>query len=140
MDEDGTSLWITVDSGASENVVSEPCLPLVLMAPSKGSTEDVRYLAADSNSMPNRGEKAVRIVTEEGHRCSLSMQVTDVKRLLMSVSRICDAGHSAADTRNGGVIRHLASGQETRLHRVGNVFSLKARGHGEDSGFSTRGG
>lgn len=66
MDEDGTSVWITVESGASENVVSEPCLPHVPTVPSKRSTEGVRYAAPDGTSMLNPGEEVVRIVTGKG--------------------------------------------------------------------------
>lgn len=48
-------------------------------------------MAGSGNSMPNIGEKAVRVWAEEGHRCQLNMQVADVKKPLMSVARICDA-------------------------------------------------
>ena len=36
-EEDGDSLWITVDSGASENVISERMAPQFEVKPSKGS-------------------------------------------------------------------------------------------------------
>ena len=41
--------------------------------------------------MANRGEKHTHVLTTEGHKCMLNMQVTDVKKPLMSVARICDA-------------------------------------------------
>ena len=52
--------------------------------------------------MPNRGEKDVKVTTEEGHRCVLKMQVTDVQKPLMSVARICGAGHKVTFTEAGG--------------------------------------
>lgn len=123
---------ITVDSGASENVVSDELSPNIRTVPSKGSHEGFRYVAANGNSMPNRGEKPAIIVIEEGHRCLLNMQVTDVKNPLMSVSRVCDAGQSVMLRKNGGTIPHLATGQETKFHRVDNVYRLKARVIGGD--------
>lgn len=95
-----------------------PCL-------SKGSSEGVWHVAG------SRSKKAVRIVTEEGHKCLLNMQVTDVKRRLSSVWR---RAHMTF-TKEGGTILHLASGQETRFHTVDNVCRLKAS-PGGDSGFS----
>lgn len=88
--------------------------------------------------MPTYGEKAVRN-TEEGHRRLLNMQVAVVKRRLTSDSRICDAGRLVNFTKDGGTMKHLGMGQETRFHRVGNVYRLKARVHGSDSGFSRPG-
>ena len=41
-EEDGDSLWITVDSGASENVISERMAPQFEVKPSKGSRGGVK--------------------------------------------------------------------------------------------------
>lgn len=102
MCHDYTPPWIIVDSGLAENVVSEPIVVHIPAVPSRGSTEGVRYPAANGTSMPKRVEQAVRIITDECHRCMVEMQVICVKRPLMSVSRICDAGHSATSTKVGG--------------------------------------
>ena len=85
--EKGEDLWITVDSGASENVISD------WMGPQFKVRNGVQYVATNGNMMPSKGEKDVKVTTEEGHRCVLKMQVTDVQKPLMSVARICDAGH-----------------------------------------------
>jgi hypothetical protein len=55
----------------------------------------------------------------------LKMQVTDVKKPLMSVSRICDAGHRVVFTKGGGTIEHEVTGQVTKFGRVDNVYRLK---------------
>lgn len=127
MVEDGVSFCIIVGYGASDNVVSEQCSPHVPTVPPKGNMEGVQYEAAEGSSMSIRGEEAARIITEEGHRRSFNMQVTDVKSPLTS---------SATFTTDGGTVRHLACVQETRFHRVDNVHRLKASADGEDSGFS----
>jgi hypothetical protein len=118
-------LWITIDSGASENVISENMAPQFKVKPSQGSREGVRYVTANGQTMANRGEKDVKVVTDEGHRCMLKMQVTDVQKPLMSVARICDAGHKVVFAKEGGVIEHEITGQKTRFRRIDNVYRLK---------------
>jgi hypothetical protein len=92
---------------------------------SEGSRQGVMYVTANGTTMPNRGEKHIQVITNEGHRCLLNMQVTDVKKPLMSVARICDAGHEVIFSAKGGVIKHVKSGQSTKFERVDNVYRLK---------------
>ena len=54
------------------------------------------------------------------------MQVTDINKSLMSVSRICDIGHQVVFNSNGGYIEHLESGQKTSFERKGGVYVLRA--------------
>ena len=75
--------------------------------------------------MPNKGEKHIQVLTQEGHKCMLNMQVTDVKKPLMSVARICDAGHEVIFKSDGGIIKHMKTGQETKFQRIDNVYRLK---------------
>jgi hypothetical protein len=123
--EGGHELTITIDSGASENVIGPNMLPSVPVVESEGSKEGVMYVTANGTVMPNRGEQHVHVMTKEGHKCMLNMQVTDVKKPLMSVARICDAGHEVTFTSGGGMIKHVKSGQVTKFNRVDNVYRLK---------------
>jgi hypothetical protein len=125
MNQKTNGLWITVDSGASENVIAEGMAPGVKTVPSSGSRNGVQYVAANGMAMPNRGEQHIQVLTEEGHQCTLNMQVTDVKKALMSVARVCDAGHEVLFTAKGGEIHHLESGQVTKFNRVDNVYRLQ---------------
>ena len=134
IDNKEQDLWFTVDSGASENVISPGCAPSVRTRPSAGSREGVCYVTANGMVMQNYGEKDLRVLTEEGHKCRLTMQVTDVSKPLMSVSRICDAGHKVVFESGGGYIEHVESGQVTRFQRVDNVYRLKTRL--SDAGFA----
>jgi hypothetical protein len=123
--ENEEDMVITIDSGASENVISQDFAKSVPIVPSAGSREGVQYVTANGNTMPNKGEKHIPVVTAEGHKCLLNMQVTDVKKPLMSVARICDAGHEVVFTAEGGRIKHLGSGQVTKFQRVDNVYRLR---------------
>ena len=74
----------------------------------------------------NKGEKHVEITTNEGAKCTVRMQVTNVRKSLMSVSKVCDAGHRVIFTKEGGYIEHEATGQRTTFSRCGGVYSLSA--------------
>ena len=102
MEDNRRKLVLTIDSGASENVIGHSVVPGCPTRPSAGSRAGVSYVAANGMQMPNRGEKRVRVRTKEGCCCELKMQVTDVRKPLMSVSKICDAGHRVTFWSTGG--------------------------------------
>ena len=77
--EGSQDLWSTVDSGAADNVIAHEFAPQFETKPSRGSAEGATYITANGSVMPNRGEKEVRVVTDEGHSRMIRMQVTDVK-------------------------------------------------------------
>ena len=118
-------LTITIDSGASENVISESTAPQVPIRASQGSCEGVKYVTANGSTMVNRGEKRIHVRTTEGQNRLLNMQVTDVRKPLMSVARICDAGHEVVFKADGGYIKHIETGQRTAFNREDNVYRLK---------------
>lgn len=80
---------------------------------------------ANRTTMPNRGEKAVSFRTSEGHNCLLKMQVTDVPKPLLSVSRVCDSGHRVVFHSRGGYIQHEITGQVTHFFRDSNVYRME---------------
>lgn len=83
------------------------------------------YTAANGTTMPNKGEKAVTFQTREGHHCLLKMQVTDVQKPLLSVSRVCDSGHRVVFHSQGGYIQHETTGQVTHFYRDNNVYRME---------------
>ena len=98
----------------------------------------MKYVAANGSVMPNRGEKDIKVVTDEGDKCTLKMQVTDVRKALMSVSNICDAGHEVKFTKAGGEIKHIQSGHSTKFIRVDDVYRLTVKMQNLDAAFSRR--
>ena len=116
---------LTIDSGAGENVMPEymaPCTPL-----QQSKEAGVMYTAANGDTMPNRGCKRVKVTTSEGQLRTMNMQVTDVNRALMSVAKICDAGHTVTFTTDGGVIKNNRSGEETKFRRENNVYRMTVK-------------
>ena len=49
---------------------------------------------ANGTTMPDRGEKILPVILNNGEECNLRMQITDVHRALHGVSRVCDSGHT----------------------------------------------
>ena len=62
-----------------------------------------------------------------------------MKKPLMSVSRICDAGHRVVFDSKGGSIEHKVTGQVTKFDRVDNVYRLHV-GMGEKAPVFSRQG
>ena len=79
----------------------------------------------DGRVISNQGEKHVPITTREGAQCLLRMQVTDARTPLMSVSRVCDAGHKVTLEKEGGFIERVATGQRTHFQRKGGIYNLQ---------------
>ena len=95
------------------------------------------YTAANGEIMPNRGKKVLKVITREGQTKTMNMQVTDVNKALMSVARICDAGHTVVFKPEGGVIRNNKTGDETKFRRENNVYRMTVKLHEE--GFARQG-
>ena len=95
------------------------------------------YVAANGSTMANHGKKVLHVCTREGQFKRMNMQVTDVNKALMSVAKICDAGHTVVFRRDGGMIRNDTSGEETMFRRENNVYRLKVKL--SDSGFTRQG-
>ena len=116
---------LTIDSGAGENVMPGYMAPYTPVTESKES--GVMYTAAGGDMMPNRGCKRVKVTTKEGQLRTMNMQITDVNRALMSVAKICDAGHTVTFNSDGGVIRNKKTGEETKFRRENNVYRMTVK-------------
>ena len=116
---------LTIDSGAGEKVMPAYMAPNTPVTESKES--GVMYTAANGDMMPNRGCKRVKVTTQEGQLRTMNMQITDANRALMSVAKICDAGHTVTFTTDGGVIRNKTSGEETKFRRENNVYRMTVK-------------
>ena len=69
---------------------------------------------------------------------ALRLQVTDVQRTLLSVSKVCDAGHEVTFRKDGGDIRHVETGElVARFKRENGVYRMEAEIDADNtSGFS----
>ena len=117
-----------LDSGASTNVASPSVGKGIPVRESHGSRVGQVYYAANGTKLPNLGEKVMNIQTENWENFSLTMQLADVKKPLMSVSKICDAGSGenlVVFSARGGYIWHADKGVYTEFPREGGVYPMK---------------
>ena len=128
---------ITVDSGASENVMPNHLAPGTPVEHSEEQDKGTLYVAANGDLRPNRGKKNVPITTKEGQQRKINMQITDVNRALLSVAKVCDAGHTVTFTSKGGTIHNIETGEKTAFVRDRNVYRMRVRL--TDTGFQRQG-
>ena len=130
---------ITIDSGAAESVTNEKHFPEVQTVESDGSRRGVEYVNANGSTMPNRGQKVVPVkLSGGGTPVALRLQVTDVQRTLLSVSKVCDSGHEVTFRKDGGDIKHVETNTVVaRFQRVNGVYRMDAEVEDDQtSGFS----
>ena len=131
-----SKLVVTIDSGAAESVINGEEAPHVPTLPSPGSLSGVEYVNANGSTMPNRGQKVVPVRLGDGSACDLKMQVTDVKRTLLSVGKVCDAGHRVVFEATGGYMEHIGSGKKFAFDRVRGVYRMEVDVENPASGFT----
>jgi len=137
---DGEYIDFTVDSGAADTVADNTTAPGCPIVPSEGSRNGVKYVAAAGKVISNEGEKNITTKTAEGHVCGIKIQIAKVNKALLSVSKICDAGHEVLFTKTGGRIIHRESGQIMNFRRVDGVYRIRVRiVSGSNSGFTRPG-
>ena len=117
-----------LDSGASTNVAS-PCVGEgIAIQPSEGSKKGQVYYTANGTKLPNLGEKCLHVQNENFEDFTMTMQMAEVKKPLMAVSKVCDAGSGrnfVVFTAQGGYIWHADRGTYTEFKREGGVYPLK---------------
>ena len=75
--------------------------------------------------MPNYGEIDVDWLATEGHKCRMTIQMSDVDSCLLAVTELNDAGSDVILRKLGGEIAHADSGKRIALQRKGGVYVVK---------------
>ena len=116
----------TVDSGASETVISEGMVTSVETKPSAASLRGVSYEVANGETIPNLGEKEIKCLTDgDGVKKVICAQVCDVSKPLLSVHRLVQAGHSVTFSPSGSYIQDGKTGQLMWLREHAGMYHLK---------------
>ena len=123
----------TIDSGASDSVAGRKHAKTCDVVPSSGSRDGVKYVSASGDIIDNIGEKHVQVETATGRKRTLNLQVADVHRVLLSVSKICDAGNQVIFTRSGGKIVNDKTGEEDHFARKDRVYRMRLKVIGDGS-------
>ena len=135
-----TQLRFCVDSGAGETVMAEEELPEIDTQASWGSRHGQSYEVANGEEIDNEGEKKfiAHMTTTEGRDSggkSITAQVCKVHRPLMSVKRMCRAGHRVVFDDDGSYVENKQTGERLTIVEEDGDYLLdvwvKTAGEGE---------
>ena len=129
----------TVDSGAADTVGNAEMAQYPVV-PSEGSRKGVKYVAASGAVVANEGEMNMSLESAEGHDCGIKVQMAQIRKALLSVSKICASGHEVQFNRSGGTITHAGTGQVIKFRRSEGVYRLRLKIKKDDKSGFTRPG
>ena len=116
---------VTVDSGACETVMPSNICSSIQVHRSSCS-HGAEYEVAKGESLPNLGERRCLLMSLGSNVAkSITFQVADVHKPLLSVSRCADMGFRCILEDNGGYLEHK-SGERIALQRRDNLYVMKA--------------
>ena len=118
---------LTADTGACDTVVPKSMCPSIPIVPSFQSQHGMEYEVASGEAIPNLGEKRCEMWTEGAAQPkSICMQVADVHKALLSLSRCADMGFESRFGAAFGCLIDTETGEIIPLQRRGNLYVLRA--------------
>ena len=115
---------MAVDSGATETVLGEEMLSWLGIKEGIQSRKGVVYEVANGARIPNLGEKMFTEVSTEGAVRSITAQVCDVNKALLSVKKVVAAGNRVVFDQTGSYIEDTQSGEKMWLTEEGGMYCL----------------
>ena len=122
--------WIEVElcahTGACDTVMPKSMCPRIPIRPSLQSLSMMEYEVADGRAIPNLGERRCMMWTEgAGEARQINLQVADVHKALLSLSRCADMGFESRFGRLAGALIDEETEEVIPLQRKGNPYVLK---------------
>ena len=122
--------WIQVefcaDTGACDTVMPRTLCGDIPITPSLQSLNFMEYEVANGHCIPNLGERKCLMWTEGAeHERPMNVQVADVHKALLSLSRCADMGFESRFGRLAGALIDEESEEVIPLERKGNLYVLK---------------
>ena len=122
--------WIEVelcaDTGACDTVIPRKLCESIPIQPSLQSLKCMVYEVADGHTIPNLGERRCIMWTDgevEGRK--INLQVEDVHKALLSLSRCVDMAFESRFGRLAGALIDEVTNEVILLHRKGNLYVLR---------------
>ena len=117
---------IAVDSGACDTVVGPEELPAYedRVRETKASINQVGFVAANGEEIPNYGELPVPFCTREGTSRGMVFQVAGVSKPLASVTKMNEAGHIVVFDGPESFIVNKITGEINALRQEDGNFML----------------
>ena len=115
-------LDMMVDSGASVTVINEEMVKAVTATDAR---PNVKYEVADGSLIENMGQKTFMAVTDTGVTNKMTAQVTEVKKALLSVAKIVQAGNRVVFEDNKNDIENAKSGKRIPIEQKNGSYVMK---------------
>ena len=124
--KDWIEIELTADSGACDTVIPRSMAEAIPIMPSLASLRGMEYEVANGQSIPNLGERRCLVWTEGATEAKkMNMQVADVHKGLLCLSRSADMGFESRFGRRAGALVCETTGEVVPLIRRGNLYVLK---------------
>ena len=124
--DEWVEIELTADSGACDTVIPRKAAESIPIMPSLASLRGMEYEVANGQSIPNLGERRCLVWTEGATDVKkMNMQVADVHKGLLSLSRCADMGFEGRFGRRAGALICEKTGEVIPLVRKGNLYVLR---------------
>ena len=117
--------WIYIDSGAVDTVCPKKFAENSALRETEESKNGHYYLAANCTQIPIYGRKTVKGMADDYSKVQVEMEVADVKKPLMSVRRMTEAGNRVVFEPSGGYIEDVHTGEKLQMRETGGMYMLK---------------
>jgi len=125
-EEEWIEVELTADSGACDTVIPRTTAEGIPIMPSLASLRGMEYEVANGHTIPNLGERRCLVWTENATEVKrMVMQVADVHKGLLSLSRCADMGYEGRFGRYAGALICESTGEIIPLMRKGNLYVLR---------------
>ena len=124
--EEWIEVEMTADTGACDTVIPKDMCASIPIKDSLQSLRGMEYEVANGESIPNLGERRCMMWTEDATSVKhINMQVADVHKALLSLSRCADMGFESRFGRTMGALIDEDTGEVIPLRRKGNLYVLR---------------
>jgi hypothetical protein len=125
--EDWYEVELTADTGACDTVMPKDMCAGIPVVQSPQSLQGLEYEVATGDSIPNLGQRCCELWTEGASSGkAINVQVADVHKALLSLSRCADMGFESRFGSAFGCLIDTQTGEIIPLQRRGNLYVLKA--------------
>ena len=122
---------VTLDSGCCNHVMDTEDAPGYTVSESLGSRRGQNFVVGNGERVPNEGQMVLNLETDTSDKrkvnISSTVQVAEVSRPLMSVSKVCDQGYTCVFTKDGARINDEKGGEVYSFKRVNGLYVSNMR-------------
>ena len=116
---------ITVDSGAVDTVGPPGTAQAFPLHTTQASREGRYYRAANNSKIAIHGMKELKGLTESGDPIGMGVQIADVKKVLGSVRRMCEAGNKVVFDEDGSYVMNKTTGRKTPIAKETRGYKVR---------------